>query len=217
MKGFAVPILVCMAQAFAALCAAAAREAPAELLERLNAKAEAVRTVNTAFVQEKHLEMLQHKLTIHGKVYMEKPDRLAWHVEEPIRYIMVMDDRAIRQWDAESGQKSGMALDKNPALRMAVDQMRKWFSGDYRQLRYDYRITLDEEDPVSLTFVPLAENPASGHIGRVTVRFTDDERYLSSIIIEERGGDLTELRFYATELNGEIPFSAWDIDSAADE
>ncbi len=190
---------------------------PDEVLERLRANAAGIRTVETEFVQEKHLAIMDRTMTMRGRIFMAKPDRLAWRVDDPIRYVMVMDDKAIRQWDSESGQQTVMELDANPALQVAVGQMRQWFSGDYARLTSEYRITLERDDPVELTFVPLPENPAAGYIERVSVRFTDDERYLAGIMIEEKGSDRTELRFHGTKLNREIPSAAWQLNPTANE
>lgn len=214
MKGSGIIIFVlCLACATATANAGA----PDEVLERLRANAADIRTVETGFVQEKHLAIMNRTLTMRGRIFMAKPDRLAWRVDDPIRYVMVMDDKTISQWDSESGQQTVMALDANPALQVAVGQMRQWFSGDYARLTSEYRITIEREDPVELTFVPLLENPAAGYIERVSVRFTDDERYLAGIMIEEKGSDRTELRFHDTKLNREIPSAAWELRPAADD
>ncbi len=184
-----------------------------DVLTRLHGTISDVQTIETAFVQEKHLAMLQRVLTIRGNVYLAKPDRLAWHVAAPVRYTMIMDGNAIRQWDAESGRESRMSLDANPALQMATAQMRQWFVGDYLRLQSEYRITLDSQDPVKLTFVPRPDHPAAGYIDHVTVEFTNDERYLAGMTIVEQQGDRTTMRFHDTRLNGTIPDEAWDLRS----
>lgn len=184
------------------------------VLARLSASVGGVQTIETAFVQEKHLAVLQHAISIRGKVYLAKPDRLAWHVAQPVRYTMIMDGNAIRQWDVESGRESRLSLTANPALQVAAAQMRQWFIGDYVRLQSEYRITQESDDPVRLTFVPRPDNPAAGMIDRVTVQFTQDERYLEAMTIVETGGDRTELRFFDTRLDQEIPAAAWDIRSA---
>ncbi len=209
----AVIVVLCLA-CFAATADAGA---PDEVLERLSANAADIRTVETEFVQEKHLAIMDRTMTMRGRIFMAKPDRLAWRVDDPIRYVMVMDDKTIRQWDSESGQQTVMELDANPALQVAVGQMRQWFSGDYARLTSEYRITLEQEDPVALIFVPLPENPAAGYIKRVSVRFTDDELYLAGIMIVEKGSDRTELRFHGTTLNREIPSTAWELSPTANE
>ncbi len=197
--------------------AAGRADAPHEVLARLSANAAGIHTVDTAFVQEKHLAIMDRIMTMRGRIFMAKPDRLAWHVKEPIRYVMVMDDKAIRQWDSESRRETVMTLDANPALQVAVSQMRQWFSGDYARLTSEYRIALAQDDPVALSFVPYPDHPAAAYIERVVVRFTSDERYLAGITIEEKGGDRTELRFDDTKLNRDIPSAAWELRPMANE
>lgn len=204
--------------ACAALGTAAAAELPGEpvseeWLAQLGATMGRLRTVQTAFVQEKTLRVLDRPMVIHGKAYLAHPDRFAWHVAGPIRYTLLLQGSTVRQWDAESGKETRLSLDASPALRMAADQMRQWFAGDYARLGAAYRITRTASDPLALLFVPSADHPAHGAIERVAVTFTADARYLASIEILEQGGDRTLIRFHDTLLDGELPAAAWDLRS----
>jgi len=170
-----------------------------------------VQSLETSFVQEKSLSVLNHVVTLKGKMYMDKPDRFAWHVFSPIRYSMVMVGETVRQWDAEAESESTMSLPKNPALRVAIDQMRQWFLGDYMRLHSEYRITLTQEHPIRLTFVPLDGNAADKYIKRISLQFRDDNRYVDDITVEEEGGDQTRIRFHGTRLDLAVPAEAWDV------
>lgn len=170
----------------------------------------AVESLETRFVQEKRLSVLDHVVTLKGKMYMENPNRFAWHVFSPIRYSMVMQGETVRQWDAESTQESKLSLQNNPILQVAIDQMKQWFLGDYLRLRSDYRITVLQEEPIRLTFAPLPGSAASDYVEHVTVQFREDKRYIDRIIVREKGGDETDIQFSDTILNEQISSGVWN-------
>jgi hypothetical protein len=73
----------------------------------------------------------------------------------------------------------------------------------------EYQVTVLEEEPISLEFVPRETAIAGEVIDRVTVVFHRDEHYIRQIEIFEKRGDRTLLTFVNTLLNAPIPPSAW--------
>jgi outer membrane lipoprotein-sorting protein len=204
------------------LCASAeaptngeSRPVPADIedvLTRLEERMAAMQTLRTDFIQEKHLAVLDRPLVLKGTLFMQKPGLFAWHVREPLRYSMVIRGETVRQWDEDSDRVQEMSLSKNPAFRMAIRQMRGWFSGAYRSMLGEYEVALVDEAPVSLRFTPRKTALAREIIDSVTVVFETDERYIQKIEIVEEGGDSTLLTFADTLLNSPIDPSAWKFE-----
>ncbi len=183
-----------------------------DVLARLEERMSVMQTLRTDFTQEKHLAVLDRPLVLKGTVFMQKPGLFAWHVREPLRYSMVIRGEIVRQWDEDSDRVQEMSLSKNPAFRMAIRQMRDWFSGAYRSMLGEYEVALVDEDPISLRFIPRDTALAQGIIDSVTVVFERDERYIQKIEIAEEGGDSTLLTFADTLLNSPIDPSAWKFE-----
>jgi len=179
------------------------------VLSRLEKKMSGIKTLKTGFVQEKELAVFKQKVVLKGTVYIEKPARLAWHVYNPVKYVMIMSDDTISQWDEDTGKVQKISLSKNPAFEAAIGQMRVWFSGSYSPLLKDYEISLLREKPVSLKFTPKPATLAGNVIKSVTVDFRKDEQYINRIFIEEKGGDTTSLLFVNTRLNIPVNASVW--------
>ncbi|MFO7667045.1 MAG: outer membrane lipoprotein carrier protein LolA [Desulfobacterales bacterium] len=181
------------------------------VLSRLEKKMSGIKTLKTGFVQEKELAVFKQKVILKGAVYIEKPARLAWHVNEPMKYIMVMSQDMISQWDEDTNKVQKISLSKNPAFEAAIGQMQKWFSGEYTPLLKEYEIVLLKENPASLKFTPRAETFAGNVIKSVTVDFRKDEQYINRIFIEEKSGDTTNLIFIDTHLNIPLEDSVWKV------
>src|SRR6188472_3510537 len=49
-------------------------------------------SIQSDFVQEKKLKMLNDKVISKGELYFKKEDKLRWEYEEPYRYIVAMNN-----------------------------------------------------------------------------------------------------------------------------
>lgn len=182
-----------------------------KVLSRLENKMAGIKTLKTGFIQEKELAVFNNKVVLKGTVYIEKPYRLAWHVNQPLKYIMVMSEDTISQWDEDTNKVQKISLSKNPAFEAVIGQMREWFSGTYTRLMKEYNVILLNDKPISLKFVPKPETFASNVIKSVTVDFRKNEQYINKIFIEEKSGDTTSLLFVDTHLNITLEPAAWRV------
>ena len=217
-KGTSLILVFCLLWLRAGFAPAVSEEVPEaaarveETLARLEERMSAVQTLKGRFVQQKHLAVLEQPLVLEGEIYMQKPTLFAWHVREPLEYSMVIRDEVVRQWDEDTRRVQTVSLSKNPAFKLAIRQMRSWFSGAYRSMLAEYEVTILSEDPISLEFVPREGGFAKAAIESVTVVFESDERYIREMRIVEKGGDSTLLTFLDTQLNGPIDASAWKVE-----
>lgn len=182
-----------------------------DVLSRLEEKMSDVKTLQTSFVQEKILAILDRKIFLKGKIFLEKPNLFAWHTEEPTRYSMVIKDDIISQWDEDIDQVQKVSMKDNPAFQTIVMQIRQWLSGMYMQLLGEYNITILNQEPVSFKFTPRKNTTAYDIISYVRIVFREDKCYIREIYIKENGGDSTLLKFTDTLLNIPIDDAVWDI------
>jgi len=182
-----------------------------DLLGKLEKKISKVKSLQTNFIQEKKLAVFNDKLLIKGAIYLEKPDLLAWHVKEPLRYSIVINGDIIRQWDEESNRIQKISLAENPALQAVFEQLKEWFSGGYTAMLKEYHIKIINQSPIVLQFIPHKTVVAGNLIESITISFQEDERYIRQIEIKEKCGDNTLLKFVDTCLNCPVDSSAWEI------
>ena len=186
------------------------------VLGRLEAKAVQVNSIESNFVQTKKLAMFDKSLISKGKIFLKKPGQFAWHQREPIRYSLVIKGDSVRQWDEETGRVQEISVVDNPSFSTALKQMTEWFSGVYTDLLKDYAITIREQNPLVLKFIPRPDSSSFNLFKKVEVVFQKDERYIQEIHIEERNGDTTRLKFTETKINTDIKPAAWEAKPYAD-
>jgi outer membrane lipoprotein-sorting protein len=181
------------------------------LLADLGKKASDFQTLATDFTQEKKMAMFREKLVIKGRIRLQKPNKIAWHVDSPLRYSVLITDKSIRQWDEDTDRIQEISLSGNPVFRNVLNQLTVWFSGDYGSLIDGNDVRLVGEAPLSLEFVPRDNNIAKKIIRSITITFRDDRKYLRQIRILETSGDETVIRFSETRLNPPLDRNSFEV------
>ncbi len=171
------------------------------LLNSIGKKVSDFTTLKTDFTQEKEMAMFKEKLVLKGRIYLQKPSRIAWHVDTPLRYSVLITDKIIRQWDEDTNQVQEISLTKNPIFQNVLNQLTVWFSGEYGSLLAVNDVRVKQNDPLVLEFVPLEKNISKKVIKSITITFREDKKYLKVIQIKEVSGDVTTITFTNTQLN----------------
>lgn len=197
-----------------AFCITGSRANPAEgqeLLQSLEKSFASIQTVQTQFSQEKKLKIFERTILLEGRLSLENPGRLAWRIDSPIKYILVLDGEYALQWDEETRKVQKMKTTGDPMFEEVLGQIEKWFSGQFNSLLKDYDMTVLSRKPLQMEFVPKSGSLVGKAIKRVAVTVRDDRKYVEALEIEDMSGDLTKIRFHDTILNQPIPVSEWKV------
>ena len=181
------------------------------LLNRIGKKVSDFKTLKTDFTQEKEMAMFKEKLVLKGRIYLQKPNKVAWHVDKPLRYSVLITDKFIRQWDEETNQVQEISLTKNPMFQNVIRQLTVWFSGEYGSLLETNDVRLVKRSPLVLEFSPRANNDARKVIKSITITFRDDETYLQQIRMQELSGDVNTITFTNTLLNAPLDSESFEV------
>jgi outer membrane lipoprotein-sorting protein len=180
-------------------------------LNELGKKVSSFNTLKTDFIQEKEMALFTEKVVLKGRIYIQKPGRIAWHVDKPIRYSVLITDKLIRQWDEETNRVQEVSLSKNPVFQIVLNQLTVWFSGEYGSLLGSHEVTVLKQDPLVLEFRPREKEISRKVIKCITVTFREDQLYLKQISIQELGGDVTTIRFTNTLLNAPLDSMSFEV------
>jgi outer membrane lipoprotein-sorting protein len=196
------------------ITAEAAQKQPADMagfLAALGKKVSNFTTLKTEFVQEKEMAMFKEKLVMKGRIYLQKPSRVAWHVDSPVRYSVLITDKVIRQWDEDTNKVQEVSLAKNPIFQNVLNQLTVWFSGDYSSLLAVNDIRQTQAEPLVLEFKPLEKNVSRKVIKSITITFREDQKYLKQIRIREVNGDVTTITFVNTLLDAPLDSTSFEV------
>jgi outer membrane lipoprotein carrier protein len=180
------------------------------LLNTIGKKASAFTSLKTEFTQEKEMAMFKEKLVLKGRIFLQKPNKIAWHVDSPVRYSVLITDTFIRQWDEDTNKVQELSLAKNPVFQNVLNQLTVWFSGEYGSLTTVNDVRVKQNTPLVLEFVPLEKNVSHKIIKSILITFREDQTYLKRIQILEKSGDMTTITFTNTLLN--VPLDSADFE-----
>lgn len=180
-------------------------------LDELGRKVSDFKTLKTDFTQDKEMAMFKDKLVLRGRIYLEKPNKVAWHVDAPLRYSVLITDKVIRQWDEDTNQVQEISLAKNPIFQNVLNQLTVWFSGDYSSLLEVNSVRIVKHEPLAIEFIPLEKNISKKVIKSITITFRDDKKYLQQLRIQEVSGDVTTIHFTNTLLNAPLDSGSFEV------
>jgi outer membrane lipoprotein-sorting protein len=156
--------------------------------------------------------MFKEKLTIKGRIFLEKPNKIAWHVDSPVRYSVLITDKLIRQWDEDTNKVQEISLSKNPIFQNVLNQLTVWFSGEYGSLLDINDVRVIKRDPLVIEFIPRDNNISKKVIKSITITFRADQNYLQQLRIQENSGDVTTINFINTILNTPLNNKYFEVD-----
>ncbi len=168
-------------------------------------------SLKTEFTQEKEMAMFKEKLVLKGRIYLLKPGKIAWHVDSPVRYSVLITDTLIRQWDEDTNKVQELSLARNPIFQNVLNQLTVWFSGEYASLLAINDVRVKQKEPLILEFIPLEKNISKKVIKSVTITFREDLKYLKRIQIREINGDTTTITFTNTQLNAPLNNASFEV------
>ena len=210
--GFGQKILLLVAGILLSGSIADANTSPeAKFMARVEQQLGQIKTLQVDFEQQRTLKLLKHKAIFTGKIFMQAPGKLAWHVYQPIRYSCIINGDTMTQWDADSNEVTTINAKKIGALQLVIRQLQYWFAGDFAALNSDFKskVIINAQQ---IEFTPKAATPPARFIKRIIVTLKKDLSYIKKIVIYEKGGDTMTMLFAKTIINQKLPANAWDVD-----
>jgi len=209
LRGGLLVLLWCWSGPAGAFCQAAA-PGSAATLEEINRVLAGAKTVFTHFVQERHLSLFHEPLQSEGYLCFEQPRRIRWEVTEPYRSILISDGSGVAQFEWVGDQWKKLDLGLAAAMQSVVSQIAEVMRGQYGRESRQYNVALANTDggPV-VTLVPRNEKVRK-MIQAIEVRLAPDLAVTRQVVIREKDGDFTEIRFDGQFVGLRLPEGTFD-------
>jgi len=172
------------------------------VIQAIRQQSQSTQTLSCAFVQEKHLEMLEEVLESHGQFLFKKENSVRWEYLEPIRYTILIHGGKFTI--DNDGKISEFSTESNPMFReinkMIVTAIRGDFVGNsdfepaYFESQTDYMAKL----------VPSSAQVQS-MIESISIYFDKTSMNVEQVIFSEPGDDFTSIKFSDIQVNKPLP------------
>lgn len=174
-----------------------------EVFSRISLSVKKVHTLSSAFTQERRTAMLKDAMVSSGRFFFAKPDKIRWETIDPSLAGFSVKGQEAKRWQGTSGTPEKIALSEAPFLQALIQQIVAWTSADFSSLYNRYDIKVIREDPVTLGLTPLQAGERD-YVSQVTLIFSPDLSYVTSVRIQETKGDEIVIRFLSAVVNEPI-------------
>ncbi len=170
---------------------------------RINRSVKKVHTMSAAFEQERHAAMLKDAMISRGLFFFAKPDKIRWETIDPVPAGFSVKGQEAKRWQGTSGTSEIFALSEAPFLQVLIQQIIAWTSADFTSLKERYELKVISEAPVTIGLAPLLAGERD-YVNQVTLVFSPDLAYVTSVKIQENKGDEIIIRFINAVINEPI-------------
>lgn len=170
--------------------------------EELRQAAAQIKSLQTDFVQEKHLKILRNPVVSKGRLYFSPPGRLRWEYISPIKSVVLMRRDKMDMYLWSEGR---WTLDDGRSIeirRTVLDEISGWFSGRFKDTS-SFTPSLVSGPPTRIVLTP--RQGLKGFIERVVLTLSRTPGVMESVEIVEGAEAKTRIRFMNVRLNKPLP------------
>ncbi len=165
--------------------------------ESIHAAARDIRTVQAAFTQEKHLQILAQPLLSRGRLVFAAPDRLRWEYEAPLASVLLMDEGRVQRFVKTGETWTEDASAALPAMSFVMQEISRWMNGRFDE-NPDFEARLEPGGRIVLS--PRKE-ALSKVIQKIVLQLADTPGVIESVTVYEDDHNFTRLHFTDVEVN----------------
>lgn len=174
-----------------------------DVFSRISLSVKKVYTMSSAFEQERHTAMLKDAMISRGRFFFAKPDKIRWETIDPSPAGFSVKGLEAKRWQGTSEPPEKISLSEAPFLQVLIQQILAWTSADFSSLKDRYEIKVSSEDPITIGLIPLLAVERD-YVSQVTLIFSPDLLYVTSVRIQEKKGDEIIIRFFNAVINEPI-------------
>ncbi len=170
--------------------------------EELRQAAARIKSLQTDFVQEKHLKILRKPVVSKGRLYFSPPGHMRWEYISPIKSVVLMrrDKMDMYLWsEGRWTRDDGRSLE---IRRTVLDEISGWFSGQFKETS-SFTPSLVSGPPTRIILAP--RQGLKGFIERVVLTLSRTPGVMESVEIVEGDDAKTRIKFMNVRLNTSLP------------
>ena len=170
---------------------------------------ENTKTIQCAFVQEKHLSFMEKPVVSKGKFYFGDESQIRWEYTDPFSYVILMHDDVLTILD--EGDRSDMTMSDHPAFRKVQRLLSTVMRGDLFAAEKEFNMSFYENDhQYRIDLVPK-DKEMQDFIAQMDLYFDKSDMMMSKFEMHEAGGDITKTKFSDRLINSKLPEGIFEI------
>lgn len=182
---------------------------PSSFIKKSNELSQSISTIESDFVQKKHLSFFSENVTSKGRFYFKKENMLRWEYISPIRYLMVMNQDKF--YIKDNNKVTAFDVKSNKMISEINEIMISSIKGNILKDDGQFKISYFENNSIYLVkLVPLS-SMMKEYIQRIELYFSKANFMLTELRMIERAGDYTNISFRNKKINEKIADEKFSI------
>jgi len=168
---------------------------------KLAAHAASTNSIESTFIQEKHLWMLDEVLISQGEFLFKKENSVRWQYNTPIQYTIIIHNGVFTI--VNNNKVSEFNIDSNPMFREINNMIVTAIRGDFIDNK-DFDAKFFENKDSYLTKLTPTNSQASSMLQLIEIYFNKRNMQVIKVIFREPGDDYTLITFQNNKVNSKL-------------
>ncbi len=158
-------------------------------------------SIESNFVQEKHLWMLDEVVISEGEFLFKKENSVKWQYNTPIEYTIIIHNGKFTI--VNSNKVNEFSIDSNPLFREINKMIVTAIRGDFID-NPDFDAAFFEDQDSYLASLTPTKNQVSSMLESIEIYFNKQNMQVEQVIFREPGDDYTLITFKNKILNSDL-------------
>ncbi len=167
-----------------------------ESWESIRESTSSISSIRARFVQIRKSPLLSRDVIMKGTFYYRSPGSLRWEYLSPVREVLILSEGRLTHFREQDGEFLPVESTSHHGIERVLSDVLEWMKGNFRENPH-FQASL-EGDTITLR----ASSPrVRRFIEKILLTLSPRKGIISGIMIMEKEGSGTTIRFSSVELN----------------
>ncbi len=181
----------------------------AQIRQRVNQAAAAMKTMQCNFVQTKHLKMLNDNVVSRGRMYYQQSNHLRWEYTSPYTYTFVYNGSKVMIKNAR--RNDVIDANKNKVFKEIGNVMMSSVMGNCLNDTRSFKTTIAETSTEWVASLVPQRKEMKQMFRLIKLHINRQRAMVTSVELIERNGDRTVIELRNVKTNVNIPASTFAV------
>lgn len=177
--------------------------------KKLHSIAAKTTSLQSDFVQIKHLDVLSEDIESNGKLIYKASNKLRWEYTSPLEYLIILKDGKVSIKD--EGKVSSYDLSGNKTFQKINEMMIGSIQGDLLVNEADYTYEFKENSSNYLVVMYPKQKKVQEFMKSINIYFSKKDYSVEQVKMLEQSGDYTLMKFKNKKTNASISDKTFNI------
>jgi outer membrane lipoprotein carrier protein len=171
--------------------------------DQIRKTAKDITSVESEFIQKKHMAILTKPLVSRGRLYFQIPRSLRWEYVSPVNSILLMHDGTVTRYIKKGDTVTKDSSARLQSMQIVLQEIIMWMKGNF-DANPGFK---PELKPGRIIVLMPKEKSMAAIIQRIELKLSSTPGVIQSVRIYENEKSFTVIDFMNVKMNSKLPDS----------